>query len=464
MRQTVTTLILIILFLIPSAVGECALKLPAPEKIVLKNGLTLYYLKNADFPLISFRMFIRGAGSATEPGELEGIANLTADLMLRGTSKMDAEAIAEAVDFMGARLDISAGDEYASVMAESLSDQFPPLLEIASGCLKDPLFKEDEFAKERAKRIDNIKAMKDNPGAAVRAYFQKAYFGTHPMGHLASGTEASLKIMTVTDVRNFYKKYFRPDRAIGAVVGNIEKPKLLGLLNSTLGTWNTPGPAAPAPALPPLPKPKSQKLVLVDKPDATQAYWVMGAPGYAMGDKITPAASVMNTLFGGRFTSWLSTELRIKRGLTYGAGSGFQSWDIGGLFSASSYTRNDKIGEMLDIVLALLKKARQEGFSAEEIESARNYLQGQFPQSLETNSAKAAAYLRLAFYNLGFDYYDKYLADIQKMTAEEALDAARKFLPEADCVLVVVGRAAEIRPLLVKYGTRREKKISDPGF
>lgn len=464
MKRLITVLTLVILLSIPWAEGECAFKLPAPEKIVLRNGITLYYLRNADFPLISFRMFILGAGSAFEPAELEGIANLTADLMLKGTSRMDAEAIAEAVDFMGARLDISAGDEYASAAAESLAEHFPRLMGIAADCLADPSFKDEEFAKERAKRIDNIKAIKDNPGAAVRPYFQKAYFGAHPMGHLSSGTESSLKKMTAADVRNFYKGYFRPQGAIAAVVGDIEKSKLVELLNSTLGSWNNPGAAAASSALPPLPKPKGKKFILVDKPDATQAYWMLGAPGYAMGDKITAPATVMNTLFGGRFTSWLNTELRIKRGLTYGARSGFQSWTIGGLFSASSYTRNEKIGEMLDLVLGMLEKARKEGFSAEEIESSRNYLQGMFPQSLETNSAKAMAYLRLVFFNLGFDYYDKYLIRVQNAASGEAKDAALKLLPEADYVLVVVGKASEIRPLLAKFGTWQEKKISDPDF
>jgi zinc protease len=464
MKRAIMVLALVVLLLVPWAVGECAFKLPVPEKVVLKNGLSVYYLRNADFPLISFRMFIRGAGSAFEPDELEGIANLTADLILKGTSKMDAEAIAEAIDFMGARLNISASEEYAGVMAESLAEHFPRLMGIAADCLAYPSFKDEEFTKERAKRIDNIKAIKDDPGEAVGPYFQKAYFDTHPMGHISSGTESSLKKMTVADVKSFYKTYFRPQKAIAAVVGDIDKPKLVELLNSTLGTWKNPGSAGPFAVLPPLPKPKGQKLVLVDKPDATQAYWVLGAPGYAMGDKITPAADVMNTLFGGRFTSWLSTELRIKRGLTYGAGSDFQTWSIGGLFTASSYTRNEKIGEMLDLALGLLPKARNEGFSAEEIESSRNYLQGMFPQSLETNAAKATAYLRLVFFNLGFDYFDKYLVKIKNATAAEAKDAAIRLLPESDYVLVVVGKAAEIRPLLAKYGTWQEKKITDPDF
>jgi len=172
----------------------------------------------------------------------------------------------------------------------------------------------------------------------------------------------------------------------------------------------------------------------------------------------------MNTLFGGRFTSWLSTELRIKRGLTYGASSNFQTWSLGGLFMANSYTKNDKIGEMLDIVLDLLKKARKDGFAAEEVESSQNYLQGQFPQRLETNASKAGTYAMLAFYNLGFDYYDKYLAKVQAVSQSEAKDAATKLLPETDFVLVVVGKAADIKKQLEKYGTWTAKKITDPDF
>jgi predicted Zn-dependent peptidase len=270
--------------------------------------------------------------------------------------------------------------------------------------------------------------------------------------------------MTVQAVKDFYGRRFRPDQAIAAVVGDIEKETLVALLESTVGRWANPAGAAPAETIPALPKPAGKKLVLVDKPDATQAYFVLGAPGYPMGDKITPRAAVMNTLWGGRFTSWLNTELRIKRGLTYGASSSFRTWVAGGIFSASSYTKNDKIGEMLDITLGLLGKGAKEGFSAEEVESARNYIQGQFPPTLETNASKAGAYVRLAFYKLGFDYYDTYLAAIGKVSVEEAKAAGAALLPLKDYVLVVVGKAADIRPLLQKFGTWQEKKITDPDF
>jgi zinc protease len=446
------------------ALTAAAEQLPAPDKIVLGNGITVYYLRNSDLPIITFRMVIRGAGSAFEPAGADGTANLAAALLMKGTAKMDADAVAEALDFMGASLNVSAADEYSQVSGDSLSQHFPRLMEIASDCLTAPSFKDEEFVKERARRIDSLKAAKDNPGAAVRYYFQKAYFGGHPLGHLAAGTESSLKKMTVQDVKNFYGRHFRPDRSIAAVVGDIEKAKLMPLLESTVGRWTNPVGPAPSDVIPALPKPKGKKLVLIDKPDATQAYFVLGATGYPMGDKLTPQAAVMNTLWGGRFTSWLNTELRIKRGLTYGASSSFRTWVAGGLFQASSYTKNDKIAEMLDITFGLLNKGAKEGFGAEEVESSRNYIQGQFPPTLETNSSKAGAYVRLAFYKLGFDYYDKYLAEIGRVSAETAKAAAAALLPGNDYVLVVVGKAADIRPLLQKYGAWEEKKITDADF
>ncbi len=438
--------------------------LPEPEKLTLKNGITVFYLRSENLPLISLRMWIRGAGFASESADLEGIASMASTLLMKGTATRNAESIADALDFMGARFSAGAYDEYASASGECLVEHFPKLMEIAADCLMNPAFKEDEFSKEKKTRIDALRAAKDNPGTAVRYYFQKAYFGEHPMGHIRTGTETALNRMVTADVRSHYLKCYRPERSTLAVVGDMEKSRLIEVLNATIGNWKHPGSSLPLISTPPVPKPAGKKLVLVDKPDATQAYWMLGAPGYAMGDRDTPQAAVMNTLFGGRFTSWLGTELRIKRGLTYGASSNFISWSNGGLFSANSYTKNDKISEMLDITLGLLDQARKDGFSAEEITSSRNYIEGQFPPTLETNGSKADAYVRLSFYNLGLDYYDRYLAGIRNVTQSAAKDAAKRWIPENDFVLVVVGKAADIKSQLQKYGTWTEKKISDPDF
>lgn len=460
-RLLIITLALTILLPVITMAVE---RLPKPEKLVLDNGLTVYFLKNPELPLVSFRMLIPGAGRAFEPQGFDGLASLTTSLLLKGTRTMSAEEIAEALDFMGARLNIGDTEEYAFVSGEALVEHLPRLLQITADCLISPAFNEDEYKKELSRKIDALKSLKDNPGAALRQYFRKAYFGSHPFGQLSSGTDSSLKKMSLAEIKKFFISRFRPDIAIMAVVGDIDRDRLLGLLTETIGRWPKPNTTPPSLTIPPLPQPRGRKLILVDKLDATQSYFALGAPGFAVSHRISSPARLMNTLWGGRFTSWLNTELRIKRGLTYGASSSFQSWKNGGLFMASSYTRNDQIGQMLDITFDLLKKAREKGFSQEEVESARNYLLGQFPQTLETNGSKAGAYLQVVFYDLGFDYYDRYLNEINTIKAADLKKAALQLLPEKDFVLVVVGKADEVRKILSKYGQFQEKKITDPDF
>lgn len=435
--------------------------LPAPARITLDNGLTVYYLQDREVPLVAVRLLIRDAGTAFEPAE--GLADLTAALLLKGAAGRTAAQVAEAVDGLGATLDIAAADEYLSLSAGCLAEHFDEVMAIAADCLLRPAFSAGEFEKERQNRIDSLKAAKDSPGQAVRLYFRKAYFNDHPLGHLGGGTEQSLAALSIEQVRDFYAKYLGPQRAVMAVTGDIAPERLKQVLERTFAKWR--GAAAAAAAkLPPLPVPSGRTCLLIDKPDATQAYFIIGMPGLAMGDDISAAAQVTNTLFGGRFTSWLNTELRIKRGLTYNTSSLFQQWRGAGIFSAASYTKNDQIGTMLAIVMELLAKAKNEGFGSEEVESARHYILGQFPPTLESLAAKARAYLNLDFYGLGFDYYDRLLERVGCVDREQAGAVAKKYFSAGDYVLVVVGKADEIRAQLAPFGDFKVRKISAPGF
>ncbi len=438
--------------------------LETPEKIVLKNGLTIYHLQKSDVPLVSFRLLIPGAGTVAESEQEEGLAGLTAELILKGSKNKNAQTVAEELDFLGASLSVSAAEEYALMQGSALMENFAKLLRLAAESLLQPAFDAEEFTKERARRIDYIKSLKDNPAQAVPLYFRKAYFQNHPFSHLSIGNEAALVGFSREQVLDFYRQQYRPDGAVMAVVGAIDRKALLALLQQTFGSWKQPTVERKMAPLPKMAARQQSLFLLIDKPDATQAYFILGAPGMAMGDPATAPFNVMNTLFGGRFTSWLNDELRVKRGLTYGARSSMQSWAELGLYTISSYTRNDKIGEMLDITFELLNKARTQGFSELEITSARNYIMGQFPPSLESLSAKANAFTMIHFYQLGNDYYQRYLQQIEQVTMEQARTAAQQFLPQEPFVLVVVGKAEEIRQQLAKFGSFIERSISEAGF
>jgi zinc protease len=438
--------------------------LPVPEKFKLNNGVTVYYWHDHSLPLVGFRMLIDGAGLAAEPKNLEGTADLMAELMMKGAAGKSALEVAEALDFTGAQLRISAAEEYLSVSGEVLAEHWPALFQLSCDCLLRPAFSDSEFSKEVDRRIDQIKAIKDEPSSAVRYYFRKYYFGQHPFGHLGIGHETSLQALRVDDIRTFYQTVVRPERVILAVVGDFKTTELRTLLEKQLAGWQAKGRAPVHAAIPALPVPQTRQCLLIDKPDATQAYFVLGAPGLAMGENTTATAQVMNTLFGGRFTSWLNNELRVKRGLTYGARSGLESWKQGGIFTISSYTKNDKIGEMLQTTLALMDQAAVSGFSDEQTTSGRNYVLGQFPPKFETLFSKARAFTELVYYGLPFDYYAGYLDKVGHSETAAINQQAAKLMSRDRYVLVVVGKADEIRAQLEPFGAWQVRSITEVGF
>lgn len=438
--------------------------LPAPQTFKLRNGMTVFYLQDRSLPLVGFRLLVTGAGTAAEPESLEGAADLMAELMMKGAAGKSALQVAEELDALGAALQINAGDEFLSLSGQSLAKYWPELLSITCDCLLRPDFSEAEFVKETERRIDQIKAIKDNPPQAVAQYFRKAYLAGHPFGRLAVGSEASLQAMTVKDIRAFYRSAIRPDQALLAVVGDFAPADLKKGLEKNFSLWKNSGSQTPAAVLPALPSPHGKRGLLVDKPDASQAYFILGAPGIAAVDQQAAAAQVMNTLFGGRFTSRLNKELRVKRGLTYGARSSLESWRPGGLFTISSYTRNEKIGEMLQVSLDLLRQAVLVGFDEEEVVSGRNYVLGQFPPKFETLMSKARAYTDLAFYGLPFDYYAGLLSRVGSSDREAIHAQARRLMPQENYVLVVVGKAEEIREQLAPFADWEIRSITDDGF
>ncbi len=456
-RTGITTAILFL----AAALGA-ANYLPPPLQFELSNGMTVLLHQDNELPLVSFRLLVPGAGTVDE--KADGLADLTAQLLTKGTASRTAVQVAEELDRLGATLRCGAQEEYTEMSGSSLSENFARLLSLACDCLLAPAIRPEEFSKERQRHIDAIRQIKDEPSQAVRLYFRKAYFGNHPLGRLSTGTATTLQRMTVEDVRAFYKRSLRPQRSILAVCGRISPEELKRLLASTFDRWPRSAGPLPEANLPPLPAVDRKNCVLIDKPDASQAYFILGVPGLAYGAEVSPQAQVMNTLFGGRFTSWLVDELRIKRGLTYGANSRLQSWRQGGILTVSSFTKNDKIGEMLAITFELLAKARKQGFSSREVESARNYILGQFPPGLESLGSKTRAYSDLWFYGLGFDYYESLMARVAKAQPAEVNGIAATLFPQENYVLVVVGKADDIRKQLEPFGKFQEKKISDSDF
>ena len=234
-------------------------------------------------------------------------------------------------------------------------------------------------------------------------------------------------------------------------------------LEGKFGAWRKaalPLPIAAAPA-----RATGRTVLLVDKPGATQTYFWLGNVGASRTDPARTAQSVVNTVFGGRFTSMLNTELRIKSGLTYGASAGFDRGSQPGAFSISSFTETSKTVEAIDMALATLARLHQDGLSAEQLQSARSYILGQFPPTLETNGQIAARLADMLFHGLGPDDVNEYATRVAQVDAEAARKSIEQSFPRPeDLAIVLIGDAEKIRDAVKKYGPVTEMKLTDPRF
>jgi zinc protease len=297
----------------------------------------------------------------------------------------------------------------------------------------------------------------------VSTYGVADLFRDHPYGRPVDGSEASLAAISHADLLQHYKDQVGADRLIIAVAGDFKTSHMKQLLSRAFGGWRK----TPA-KLPPLPKPErasTRQVLLVDAPESVQAYFWAGNLGVARKDPRRPTLDVVNTLFGGRFTSMLNTELRIRTGLSYGASSRFARLGEAGYWEMSSFTQTEKTIEAIDLAFATLDKLHQGTLEPTLIESGKTYVLGQYPLALETSSQWAYQLAIFELYGLDRSYIDTYGEKLRAVSGEQARRVIDEVFPQsANLALVVIGNAAQIREGLAKYGPITEMKISDPEF
>ncbi len=439
-----------------------ALKLPVYKKLKMKNGMTVFLMEKHQVPLVSFSFVVR-AGAIADPQGKAGTASLTGDLLRKGTPKRTADQISEQLDFLGARFNAGASQDYTSGSAEFMKKDVAEGVDLLSDLLINPTFPDAEFTKLVKQNLDGIKAAKDRAGSVVPLYFEHYLYGTHPYGRPVDGDDISLKAITRDDVVSFHKTHYTPGNTILAVVGDFEPAAMEKLLAEKFSAWT--GKATPPSPLPAPAAFKGKKLLLVDKPDSTQTYYNVGNIGITRDNPDRVYIEVINTLFGGRFTSMINSELRIKSGLTYGASSYFRQTKAPGPFVISTYTANKNTEKAIDLTLEVVKRLQEKGISEEELQSAKNYIKGQFPPRIETSDSLAGLLTQLEFYGLDDSEINGLYARIDSMDMATAKRVIKQYFLADDLVFVLVGKASEIEPVAKKYATQFEKKsITEPGF
>lgn len=462
----VSLLALVSLAALPAAAQTAApgsaLKLPAYKKIALKNGLTVLLMEQHEVPIVSFSFMVK-TGAIADPEGKDGLASLTAGLLRKGTKTRTADQVAADLDFIGGEFDADAAADYTSGSAEFLKKDLNTGLNLLADVLLNPTFPEAEVTKMLAQRIDGIKADKDEARGVIGSYYRAYLYGKHPYGRPTEGDETSLTRIQRDDVAKFFETYYVPGNTLLAVAGDFSAPEMEKMLTARFGTWK-------AHAVPPtaLPEPASfhgKKLLLVDKPDSTQTFYQIGNLGITRNNPDRVQIEVVNTLFGGRFTSLLNSELRINSGLTYGARSSFDRRRVPGPFTIASFTKNKTTEQALDLTLDVLRRLHEKGFTDEELKSAKEYIKGQFPPRIETSDQLARLMAQLEFYGLDKTEIDGYYARIDGMTMADSKRIIQQYFPADDLVFVLIGKAGEIRTVVKKYAPKMDtKSITEPTF
>lgn len=438
-----------------AAVGE--FRLPPAVQRTLPNGMRIYAIELHELPLVSFEIVV-SAGAAQDPRGKEGIAELVADLLRKGTGGRSAREIADAVDFAGGSLDASADQDGTRVTAEFLSGDSALALDLLADTLLHPAFASEEVDRLRSERIGELKAALENPGLLASRRFVEILYGDHPYGHSTAGWETTVATISPDDVRAFYRRHYIPENTILVAAGDFEAPKMLDAIEAKFGAWKAV--AEPRDGLAEPARLKKRTVFLIDKPDATQSQIRIGAIGMPRVDPDYAVVQVANTILGGGFTSRLVEEIRVNRGLTYGASSRFFSFVQRGPFLISTFTKNPTTVETIRVALEVLEKFHKEGVTEEEVSKARRYIKGNFAIGLQAPGAIAGAMAEIAFYRLPSDYYDTYLTRIASVTRQEANQAIAKHFPLERLNIVVLGRAAEIRKELGTVGPVTEVPLA----
>lgn len=439
-----------------------SLHMPPHEKLVLKNGLTVLLLEKRGVPLINMFAMVK-TGAAADPVGQEGLASVTAALLRKGTKTRTAQQFAAEFDYIGGSFSADAGAEFTSISAEFLTKDLSRGLELFSDAILYPTFPQNETDKILAQSLDGVKAAKDEPQSVMGLYYAGYLYGTHPYGRSSDGDELSLKRIKRDAVVKFYETNYAPGNTILGIAGEFDAVEMKKKLEEVFGSW----PARPVsnPPVPPAAPAKGKRLLLIDKPDATQTYFTIGNVGTAVNDPDRVAIRVVNTIFGGRFTSELNEALRVESGYTYGAGSFFDSRKTPGPFEISSFTKNDTTTPAIDLALEVLQKLHKNGVTLEQLKSAKSYIKGQFPPSIETSGQLARRIVTNEFYGLSDDEVNQLEARVDAVTPEIARQAIEKHFPLDNLVFVLIGKASAIRPAVKKYADKvDERPISDPGF
>ena len=412
--------------------------LPSPAQRTLANGLRVIVARSTELPLVTANLLVEG-GATSDPAGLAGDASLTAGLVTQGTQSRTAPQIALQIEALGATLNASLSWESASLTLNVLRGNVDPAMEIMADVAQHPVFAPEEVERSRKEALDTLEVSYQRPGAIAGFVTAPVVYGGTPFGHVAHGTPASLARVSRADIARFHALWWRPDNAILVITGDVSPGEGFAWAQRAFGDWARP--AGPPPA-PPQGRPDAApRAVAVDLPGTGQAAVVVAEPAIARGDRRYYAGLVANAVLGGGYSARLNEEVRVKRGLSYGAGSRLSAHRTLGAFTAQAQTKNESAP-----AVAVLMRDQIAGLAAapagpDELNARKSSLVGEYGRTLATADGLAGILGDLALYGIDVGEIKLYTAKVDAVSAADIQAFAREVLDPGRASVIVVGDA-----------------------
>lgn len=437
----------------PSAGPAPEIKLGDYESFTLKNGLKVFVVTNKKIPKVAFNLVLDF--DPVLEGKDAGYVDAAGQLLRTGTKSRTKDKLDEEIDFIGASISTSSN----GVFAQSLKKHTEKLLGLMSDIVLNPNFTQDELDKIKKQTLSGLAAEKDDPSAIASNVRNVLFYGKeHPYGELQ--TEESVNSISLEMCKNYYDTYFKPNIAYLAVVGDITKAEAQKQIEKYFGKWQSKevtGKTYENPKMPVV-----NKIDLVDRPNSVQSVLMLGYPiELKIGSEDAIKVSVLNTILGGSFASRLNQNLREKHAFTYGAGSSFNPDKYVGSFYASTTVRNSATDSAITEILNEIKKIRGEKISNDELQLTKNYMTGSFSRSLENPQTIANFAINIERFGLPKDYYKNYLKNLNAVTSEDLLAAAKKYLKPNNMHILVVGNGDEVAKNITRFSVSNKVEYYD---
>ena len=434
----------------PPPAAPHSVTFPKPAEQTLPNGLRVIVIERRESPLVAAQVVIKNGGEV-DPPELAGLADMTASLLTKGTQSRDATKIAEEIESLGGTLESGARWDSSFATVGVMSTKTPQAMEILADVVRRPTFKSEEVERLRQQYLDNLTLALGEPGSIARFVAARVVFGDSPYGHPLSGTTESLTRITAADITKLHGRYYRPDNAILVIGGDISAKDGFALATKYFGDWQKPSEPLPvvSAAMADSAAPKTGRIVVIDKPDAGQAAVYLARTGINRRDPDYFRGIVANSVLSG-YSGRLNQEIRIKRGLSYGAGSTLDTRRDVGPFVASAQTKNESGAQVADLLLGEVTRLSSAPPAEAELTPRKAVLIGTFSRNLETVGGLVGQVGSLALHGLSLDEINRYINNVQAISTEDVQKFAGARLDAKTSNVIIVGNAKLFLPELQK--------------